>query len=115
MRGCIQAAGSSGQFSAFPAGTVSGAPKVRAMEIIAELEPDNRGPYAGAVGYFGFSGNMDTAITIRTIVMQNGVAQIQTGGGVVFDSTPEGEFKETLHKAGALLAAIKQAEHIQSD
>ena len=97
----------------FPAGTVSGAPKVRAMEIIAELEPDNRGPYAGAVGYFGFSGNMDTAITIRTIVMQNGVAQIQTGGGVVFDSTPEGEFKETLHKAGALLAAIKQAEHIQ--
>jgi len=99
----------------FPAGTVSGAPKIRAMEIIAELEPDNRGPYAGAVGYFGFSGNMDTAITIRTIVMQDGVAHIQTGGGVVYDSTPEGEFKETLHKAGALLAAIKQAENIDSE
>ena len=96
----------------FPAGTVSGAPKVRAMEIIAELEPENRGTYAGAVGYFGFSGNMDTAITIRTIVMHDRVAYIQTGGGVVFDSTPEGEFKETLHKAGALLAAVQQAEAV---
>ena len=94
----------------FPAGTVSGAPKIRAMEIIAELEPVKRGPYAGAVGYFSFSGNMDTAITIRTIVLKDGVAYLQAGGGVVFDSTPEGEYQETLQKAEALLRAIREAE-----
>ena len=94
----------------FPAGTVSGAPKIRAMEIIAELEEDQRGPYAGALGYFGFGGNMETAITIRTIVMQNGVASVQAGGGIVFDSTPEAEFEETLNKAMALFTALDQAE-----
>ena len=94
----------------FPAGTVSGAPKIRAMEIVAELEPDKRGPYAGAVGYFDLAGNMDTAITIRTMVIKDGVAYAQAGGGVVFDSTPEGEYQETLHKASALLRSIEQAE-----
>jgi anthranilate synthase component 1 len=80
------------------------------MEIIAELEPDRRGPYAGAVGYFGFSGNLDTAITIRTIVMKDGIAHVQAGGGVVFDSIAEAEYQESLSKAGALLRAIDQAE-----
>ncbi len=94
----------------FPAGTVSGAPKIRAMEIIAELEPDKRGPYAGAVGYFSLSGNMDTAITIRTIALKDGVAYVQAGGGVVADSDPEAEYEETLHKAQALLRAIEDAE-----
>jgi len=94
----------------FPAGTVSGAPKIRAMEIIAELEPDQRGPYAGAVGYFDFSGNLDTAIAIRTIVIKDGVAHMQAGGGIVADSIPENEYQESLNKAQALLAAIKQAE-----
>ena len=91
----------------FPAGTVSGAPKIRAMEIIAELEPDKRGPYAGAVGYFDFSGNMDTAIAIRTIVIKDGVAYVQAGGGIVADSVPEREYQECLNKAQALLTAIK--------
>ena len=94
----------------FPAGTVSGAPKIRAMGIIAELEPDKRGPYAGAVGYFDFSGNMDTCITIRTMVVKDGVAYVQAGGGIVFDSVPETEYRETQHKAGALLRAIDEAE-----
>jgi anthranilate synthase component 1 len=94
----------------FPAGTVSGAPKIRAMEIIAELELDKRGPYAGAVGYFGLRGNLDTAITIRTIVMKEGVAHVQVGAGIVYDSVPEREYEETLNKAGALLRAIEQAE-----
>jgi anthranilate synthase component 1 len=94
----------------FPAGTVSGAPKIRAMEIIAELEPDRRGPYAGAVGHFSFTGNLDTAITIRTIVMKDGIAHIQAGGGIVYDSVPEAEYQETLNKARALLRAIDQAE-----
>jgi anthranilate synthase component 1 len=94
----------------FPAGTVSGAPKIRAMEIIAELEPDKRGPYAGAVGYFSFSGNMDTAITIRTIVLKNGVAHVQAGGGIVSDSVEEVEYQESLRKAAALLRAIDRAE-----
>jgi len=95
----------------FPAGTVSGAPKVRAMEIIAELEPDKRGPYAGAVGYFSFSGNLDTAITIRTIVMTDGTAYVQAGGGIVADSVPEREYEETMNKARALIKAIEQAEN----
>ena len=94
----------------FPAGTVSGAPKIRAMEIIAELEPDRRGVYAGAVGYFDLSGNMDTAIAIRTLVVKDGVAHLQAGGGIVYDSTPEFEYMETLHKAGAMLTAIDEAE-----
>ena len=94
----------------FPAGTVSGAPKIRAMEIIAELEPDKRGPYAGAVGYFDFSGNLDTAIAIRTIVIKDGIAYVQAGGGIVADSVPENEYQESLNKAQALLSAIKQAE-----
>lgn len=96
----------------FPAGTVSGAPKIRAMEIIAELEPDKRGPYAGAVGYFDFTGNMDTAIDIRTLVIKDGVAHAQAGGGIVHDSTPDFEYRETLHKASALMRAIDAAEEI---
>jgi len=94
----------------FPAGTVSGAPKIRAMEIIAELEPDRRGPYSGAVGYFDFSGNMDTAIAIRTVVIKNGVAYLQAGGGVVADSVPANEYVESLNKMQALLTAIERAE-----
>jgi anthranilate synthase component 1 len=94
----------------FPAGTVSGAPKIRAMEVIAELEPDKRGPYAGCVGYFSFSGAMDTAITIRTIVMADGTAHVQAGAGIVYDSIPSREYEETMSKARALLKAIEQAE-----
>ncbi|MFA5367817.1 MAG: anthranilate synthase component I [Dehalococcoidia bacterium] len=94
----------------FPAGTVSGAPKIRAMEIIAGLEPDRRGPYAGAVGYFSFSGNLDTAITIRTIVMKDGTAHVQAGAGIVYDSVPEREHQECLNKARALMKAIEVAE-----
>ncbi len=94
----------------FPAGTVSGAPKIRAMEIIAEVEPEKRGPYAGAVGYFSLSGNMDMAIAIRTIVMKKDIAYVQTGCGVVYDSVPELEYKETMNKAKAMLEAINQAE-----
>ncbi len=94
----------------FPAGTVSGAPKIRAMEIIDELEPTRRGPYAGAVGYFGFSGNMDTCITIRTLVIKDGVAYIQAGGGVVADSDPAAEYQETVNKAKAMMRAVEMAE-----
>ena len=94
----------------FPAGTVSGAPKVRAMEIIEELEPCARGPYAGALGYFSFSGNMDTCIIIRTIIIKEGIAYIQAGAGIVADSRPESEHKETLNKADALIKAIQMAE-----
>lgn len=94
----------------FPAGTVSGAPKIRAMEIISELEPEGRGAYAGAVGYISFSGNLDMAITIRTVVMKDGVAHVQAGGGIVADSVPQREFQESLNKAQALLKAIEQAE-----
>lgn len=94
----------------FPAGTVSGAPKIRAMEVIAKFEPEKRGPYAGACGYFSFSGNMDMAIAIRTIVMTQGVAYAQAGCGIVYDSVPEREYEETLNKAKALVKAIEQAE-----
>jgi anthranilate synthase component 1 len=94
----------------FPAGTVSGAPKIRAMEIINELEPTRRGPYAGSVGYFGFSGNMDTCITIRTLVIKKGIAYIQAGGGVVADSDPTAEYQETVNKAKAMLRAVELAE-----
>ncbi|MFH1662692.1 MAG: anthranilate synthase component I family protein, partial [Chloroflexota bacterium] len=94
----------------FPAGTVSGAPKIRAMQIIAELEPEKRGPYAGAAGYFSFSGNMDMAIAIRTMVVSEGIAYAQAGCGIVYDSVPEREYEETMSKARALLNAISQAE-----
>ncbi|MCH8901355.1 MAG: anthranilate synthase component I [Chloroflexi bacterium] len=94
----------------FPAGTVSGAPKIRAMEIIAELERDQRGPYAGAIGYFDLSGNIDTCITMRTMVMKDGVAHVQAGGGIVYDSEPEREYEETVNKAKALMRAIERAE-----
>jgi len=94
----------------FPAGTVSGAPKIRAMELIADLEVDKRGPYAGAVGYFDFAGNMDTAIAIRTLVIKDGIAYAQAGGGIVYDSKPEVEYDETVHKSGALMRAIDKAE-----
>jgi anthranilate synthase component I len=94
--------------SAFPAGTVSGAPKIRAMEIISELENEQRGPYAGAVGYFGFSGNMDFAITIRTITVAGNKLTIQAGAGIVADSNPEEEYRETLRKAGAMFKAIER-------
>ena len=94
----------------FPQGTVSGAPKVRAMELIAELEPDRRGGYAGAAGYFSYDGNMDTAISLRTIVFKDGVAHVQAGGGIVADSTPEGEYQETINKMAAMMRAIDHAE-----
>ncbi|HSS22353.1 MAG TPA: anthranilate synthase component I family protein [Pyrinomonadaceae bacterium] len=94
----------------FPAGTVTGAPKVRAMEIINELEPDDRGVYAGAVLYADYAGNLDSCITIRTIIMKDGVASVQAGAGIVADSVPELEFEETVHKAAALLRAIEIAE-----
>lgn len=94
----------------FPAGTVSGAPKIRAMQIISELEGERRGVYAGAVGYFSFSGNMDTAIAIRTMVVKDGRAYLQAGGGVVFDSDAEAERMESFYKMNALLRAIAQAD-----
>ena len=97
-------------FSCFPAGTLSGAPKIRAMEIIDELEPTRRGLYGGAVGYFDFAGNLDTCITIRTMVIRDGVAYIQAGAGIVADSVPEREFEETENKAQALMRAIELAE-----
>jgi anthranilate synthase component 1 len=90
----------------FPAGTLSGAPKVRAMEIIEELENERRGPYAGCVGYFSFSGNLDTGITIRTICVKGKTAYIQAGAGIVADSVPEKEYAETVNKAKALMEAI---------
>jgi anthranilate synthase component 1 len=96
--------------SSFPAGTVSGAPKIRAMQIISELEPERRGIYAGAVGYFGFGGNLDTCIVIRTIVMRGKKAFVHAGAGIVADSEPEKEYQETLNKAGAMLKAIALAE-----
>ena len=94
----------------FPAGTLSGAPKVRAMEIIDELEPVKRGIYAGAVGYFSWQGNMDTAIAIRTAVLKDGNIHVQAGGGLVYDSVPEAEWRETLNKAQALMRAGEIAE-----
>lgn len=94
----------------FPAGTVSGAPKIRAMEIIEELEPTRRGPYAGAIGYFSYSGDMDTCITIRTIVIHSGTAYVQAGAGIVADSDPSREYQETQNKAMAMINAISAAE-----
>lgn len=93
-----------------PAGTVSGAPKVRAMEVIDELEPHRRGPYAGAVGYLDYGGNMDTCIALRTLVIKDGMAYIQAGAGIVADSVPQSEYQETLNKARGLLKAIEITE-----
>ena len=94
----------------FPAGTVSGAPKIRAMEIIAEVEGEMRGPYGGAVGYFSYSGNMDTALVLRTGIYKDGTMYVQAGGGIVSDSNPRDEYEETLHKASALFRAMDRAE-----
>ena len=93
----------------FPAGTVSGAPKVRAMEIIEELEPERRGIYSGCIGYFGANGDMDTCIALRTAVIKDEVVYIQAGGGVVSDSSPEGEYQESCNKAQALIRAVQEA------
>lgn len=98
--------------SCLPAGTVSGAPRLRAMEIIVELEKEARGPYAGSIGYLGFTGNMDSCITIRTIVFKQGRAYIQAGAGIVADSVPEREYEETINKARALLKSIRMAEAV---
>ncbi len=97
--------------ASFPAGTVSGAPKVRAMEIIDELEPSKRGIYAGAVGYLGFNGDMDLAIAIRTAVVKDGTLFVQAGAGIVADSVPESEWTETQNKARAI---VRAAEMLQS-
>ncbi|RJX38446.1 anthranilate synthase component I [Paenibacillus pinisoli] len=96
--------------SCLPAGTVSGAPKLRAMQIIAELENEARGAYAGAIGYLGFGGSMDTCITIRTIIFKHGKAYVQSGAGIVWDSVPESEYMETVNKAKGMLKAIRAAE-----
>jgi anthranilate synthase component 1 len=93
----------------FPAGTVSGSPKVRALQILAESEPTRRGAYAGAAGYFSFDGNLDSCISIRTILLKGGKAHVQAGGGLVADSTPEGEYQESVNKAKAGLAAVAAA------
>jgi anthranilate synthase component 1 len=95
--------------SSFPAGTLSGAPKIRAMEIIDELEPVKRGVYAGAVGYLSWSGNMDTAIAIRTAVIQDGTLHIQAGAGIVADSVPANEWEETMNKGRAIFRAVAMA------
>ena len=100
--------------SVFPAGTLSGAPKVRAMEIISDLEPEQRGPYGGSVGYFGFNGNMDFSITIRTIVVVNGTLSVQVGAGIVADSSPEKEHFECLKKGAAMFNVIERASNNDS-
>jgi anthranilate synthase component 1 len=100
--------------SCFPAGTLSGAPKIRAMQIISELEPQRRGPYGGAIGYLSFNGNMDSCIIIRTIMIQGKKVSIQAGAGIVADSDPEMEYQETMNKAGAMLKAIDLAERWNS-
>jgi len=96
-------------YASFPAGTVTGAPKIRAMEIIDDLEPSRRGPYAGVVGYFDFSGNLDTCIALRTAYVAGGVFHIQAGAGIVADSDPSKEWWETVNKARALLTAARIA------
>ncbi len=96
--------------SCFPAGTVTGAPKIRAVEIIQKIEPTRRGIYSGAVGYIDYAGNLDTCIAIRTIELENGIASVQAGAGIVADSVPESEYVETINKARALIKAIEMAE-----
>ena len=99
-------------FAGFPAGTVSGAPKVRACEIIAELEPETRGAYAGGVGYFAPDGNLDSCIVLRTGVVKDGTLHVQAGAGIVADSTPEYEQRECEAKSGALFAAAREAVRV---
>jgi anthranilate synthase component 1 len=99
----------------FPAGTVSGSPKVRAMQIIDELEPARRGPYAGTVGYFDRGGNMDMAIAIRTLMASAGRISVQSGAGIVYDSDPAAEYVETVNKARAVFTAVAQAERRSLD
>jgi para-aminobenzoate synthetase component 1 len=94
--------------AAFPGGSITGAPKIRAMEIIEELEPHRRGVYCGAIGYVGFDGGMDTSIAIRTLVHSNGVARFWAGGGVVIDSGAESEYQETFDKAAAMLSLLRE-------
>jgi anthranilate synthase component 1 len=101
--------------SCFPAGTLSGAPKIRAMEIIDELEPTRRGLYGGAVCYLDLAGNMESCIVIRTVVMRDGLAHVQAGAGIVFDSDPVSEYEETLHKASAVIQAIRSAHRAHGD
>jgi anthranilate synthase component 1 len=98
-------------YSGFPAGTLSGAPKIRAMEIIHELEPTRRGIYSGAIGYFDFTGDMNTCIAIRTMVMKDEIIYFQSGAGIVYDSDPTKEFEETINKANAINSAIDLAEN----
>jgi anthranilate synthase component I len=98
----------------FPQGTVSGAPKIRAMEIIDELESVRRGVYAGAVGYFSYTGNTDTAIALRTILAKNGRAYVQAGGGVVADSDPAAEYEESVNKARAMVRAMGAAREFEA-
>jgi anthranilate synthase component 1 len=99
----------------FPAGTVSGAPKIRAMQIIAQNECDQRGLYAGALGYFSYDGNLDSCIAIRTAILRHGKVHVQAGAGVVADSSPAGEYQETVNKAKGLLRAISVAESLSSE
>ncbi|HEX8254386.1 MAG TPA: chorismate-binding protein, partial [Thermoanaerobaculia bacterium] len=98
--------------SCFPAGTVSGAPKIRAMELIDRFEQTRRGPYAGAVAYFAFNGNLDSCITIRTVTLANDRAYVQAGGGIVFDSDPATEYEETVNKSAAVRRAISVARAV---
>jgi anthranilate synthase component 1 len=102
-------------FAGFPAGTVSGAPKVRACEIIAELEPETRGAYAGGVGYFSPDGNMDSCIVLRTAVVKDGVMHVQAGAGIVADSNPDYEQRECEAKSGALIAAAREAVRVAGE
>jgi anthranilate synthase component 1 len=97
--------------SGFPAGTVTGAPKIRAMEIIYELEKERRDIYSGAVGFFDFSGNINTCISIRTMIMKDGTVYFQSGAGIVYDSDPNKEYEETINKAKAIMTAIDFAEN----
>src|SRR2546423_15597978 len=98
-----------------PAGTVSGAPKIRAMQIISELENTRRGCYAGAIGYFGFDGNLDSCIALRCAVLKNGTAYFQAGAGVVADSDPQREYEETISKARAMMKALAMATQMEPD
>ena len=102
-------------FAGFPAGTVSGAPKIRACEIIAELEPEARGAYAGGVGYFAPDGSVDSCIVLRTAVVKDGVMHVQAGAGIVADSDPDYELAECKAKAGALIAAAREAARVASE
>ena len=97
----------------FPGGSITGAPKIRAMEILAELEPTRRGPYCGSIGYIGFDGSMDTNIVIRTYAIKGDVVTFQAGGGIVADSRPESEYEETLDKARALRAALSGEARVE--